>query len=179
VADYDNRFEERYFLETVEGRVSLHFVRPPSPSLDGAKVKVQGVQIGSALAVASGTSIHVQVTAAPPLPNTFGPIATAVILMNFSDKRREPFTVAEAEDVVFNQSSEYFRKMSYGQTWLEGDVYGWVTIDASVTQCHEGVMWGQARAKASAQFGPIDWSRYRQMVFIFPRNDVCGYRGFA
>jgi hypothetical protein len=70
--------------------------------------------------------------------------------MNFPDGPEEPFTVAQAQDVVFNQSSEYFRKMSYGQTWLEGDVSGWVTIDASVSQCHEGVMWGQARAKAAA-----------------------------
>jgi hypothetical protein len=41
VADYDNRAEERYFLETAAGQVTLHFVKRPSPALHGARVEVK------------------------------------------------------------------------------------------------------------------------------------------
>ena len=63
----------------------------------------------------------------------------AVIVFNFSADPREPWTLADVRGRVFtnaNSTSEFFQEESHGQLWLsgksgnlDGDVYGWYTLD--------------------------------------------------
>src|SRR5437016_11719877 len=113
---YEDRESESrllFFLEAAGQRFSLHFAaNPPKHLLTGAQVRVKGVQVDGALALASGdtsieilaldsgsTSTATTATTATSvvLPNTFGAQATAVILVNFQDNTAQPWTPAQVQ----------------------------------------------------------------------------------
>src|SRR5207244_2311907 len=97
--DYAQGSRLRYFLETAEERLSLHFAaNPPKHLLTGSHVRVKGVRVDGALALDSGGSSSVQ-TLSLALPNTFGAQKTLVILVNFQDKATQPYTLATAQNV--------------------------------------------------------------------------------
>jgi len=82
VYDYQHYSKTRYFLNTPEGRIPLHFAKnPPTHILTGAHVRVIGTrQPDSSLTLASGSA---SVKSAPttksptgPLPNTLGAQST-------------------------------------------------------------------------------------------------------
>lgn len=102
------------------------------------------------------------------LPSTLGEQKTLVILVNFQDKTEQPFNSAYAQDVVFNQTNAYIQEVSYGQTWITGDVYGWFTIASSYTTCDMATIGNQARA-AAANAG-ANLSLYSRRFYMFPAN---------
>jgi hypothetical protein len=60
-----------------------------------------------------------------PLPNTLGAQSTVIILVNFQDNPTyQPYTVADAQSVVFGAGSSFLLENSYQQTRLTGDVVG-------------------------------------------------------
>ena len=86
-----------------------------------------------------------------PLPNTFGAQSTVIILVNFQDNPTyQPFTVADAQSVVFGTGSSFFLENSYQQTWLTGNVVGWFTIPVSSTNCDTSSIAAYAQSAASA-----------------------------
>jgi hypothetical protein len=109
------------------------------------------------------------------LSNTTGDHKVAVILVNFQDLQTQPFTTAQAQDVAFNQASNFYRENSYGQTSLSGDVFGWFTIPVSSTNCDInaiGTYAQQAATKAGANL-----SAYQHYVYAFPHTMACTFSG--
>ena len=138
-----------YALQTTGGRFALHFAADPPTHLEtGARVRVTGVQVAQTLALSSSTT-SVQ-TLAAALPNTFGAQKTLVMLVNFSDKTTQPYTVATAQSVVFTTTSNFDLENSYGQTWLTGAVVGWYTIPLSSTTCNSSSIATYAKQAATA-----------------------------
>jgi hypothetical protein len=122
--DYDQHSRLLYHLEIAGERVSLHFAdHRPEHLLTGAKIRVRGVQIGTMLALAGGDNT-VEEVAPAPMPQTLGEQRTLVILVYFQDYPTEPYTVAEAQSVMFGTTSNFFLENSFQQTWLSGDVVG-------------------------------------------------------
>ena len=114
---------------------------------------------------------------APELPNTLGAQSTVVLLVNFADDTSQPFTVAEAQDMVFGQVSDYFYEASYNKTWLEGEVYGWLTMELSTSTCSFSEV--TAAAEQAASDAGIDLSLYDRRLFITPRDTNCAFAGVA
>jgi hypothetical protein len=173
------------FLESDSGeRYALYFASQPTRLVSGARVKVTGLKIDQAIAIASGekdverisgvSTASVEATAV--LGNTFGAQNTAVILVNFSDKIVQPYSVATAQSVVFTSASNFDLENSYGQTWLTGNVFGWYTIATTSTICDYSTIATQARAAATA--AGVNLSNYRHHVFAFPDN-ACGWWGLG
>jgi hypothetical protein len=112
---------------------------------------------------------------AATLPNATGEHKVLVILVNFKDLQTQPYTVAQAQDVAFNTTSNFYRENSYGQTWLTGDVYGWYTMPISSTSCDKSAIATyaqQAAVKAGANL-----SSYNHLVYAFPQIAACGFSG--
>ena len=89
-----------YNLKTTRGplplALSLRFADDEPPLVTGTKVRVTGVQIDNTLALGpSGGSVVTQAAAA--LPNTLGAQKTLTMLVNFTDNRSQPYSVADAQ----------------------------------------------------------------------------------
>ncbi len=196
VVQIDHEEPEKSFLEyslvTDFGeRVSLHFASKPTQLLTGARVIARGLILDgdedSAIVLGSGdTDLEVAFCcegdgggggSAPELPNTLGAQSTAVLLVNFTDDTSQPWTVAEIETLMFGQVSDYFYEVSHNQTWLTGDVFGWLTIELPADTC-EIYEFSDRVAQAAANAG-IDLSPYDRQVIFTPRRPECWYVGLA
>ena len=111
---------------------------------------------------------------------------TAVIVFNFADDTRRPWTPAVVRQRVFtnaDSTSAFFREESHDQLWLtgrtgnlNGDVYGYYTIGAAGGGCNYTNWAGQARAAAAAD--GFAASGYQHVMYVFP-NKNCPWAGLA
>ena len=137
----------------------------------GDQITVEGYDLNGKI-LASADQATVTATASDSA--TTGEKRVIVILVNFQDKQTQPFTPEHARNVTFNDTSNYFREVSYGQTWFTGDVYGWFTIPMSSTSCDIGMIASLAQ-QAATNAGAV-LSAYDHQVYAFPSN-ACGWTG--
>ncbi len=167
-----------YTLHTRTGRrYSLHFAGPTPRLRSGAHVRVRGMRVGNAIAMAAPEATTKSFEALTVVaPDTFGEQRTLVMLVNFSDDASQPYTVEYARDVVFNTTSAFDLENSYQQTWLSGDVVGWFGIPVSRTTCDTNAIANAANAAAAA--AGVNLAAYGRYVYGFPSN-ACGFWGLA
>lgn len=175
--DYEDGYARlHHFLKTDGERISLHFEAVPQGLLSGTPVSANGVLLDEAMALESGESILTLAAGggksggsnggtAAAAPNTFGDQKTLLLLVNFQDNPTEPYTATYAQSVVFGTVSDFFRENSYGQTWLSGDVYGWLTIALDSTVCDWHTLANQADTAAEAAGAYL--SNYTHIVYAF------------
>src|SRR5260370_84907 len=90
------------------GRYSLTFSNCQATRvLTGARIRVRGVQAGTTLALATDVAA-VQTVVPAPVPNTLGEQRPLVMLVNFQDNPTQPYTLAEAQSVIFGTTSNFF-----------------------------------------------------------------------
>jgi hypothetical protein len=169
---------------TVAGVVPL--VSPPANlgRLLGRQVRASGERQGVTLKVgATG-----EVAAADgsgggsgaPVAAATGTKSVAVLLFNFANDTRQPWTTSAVRGVVFDNADsvrEYYLDASYGQLSMTGDVFGWFTIDSTNAGCNYTSWANEARAKATAAGVPL--SNYQYTVYAFPQISGCGWAGLA
>lgn len=167
-----------YGLKTAMGHLSLHFAQQaPNNLLTGTQVRVKGVRVGSALALAccstsTTTSSSLQVVQAAALPATMGGQNTLIILVNFQDNpTSQPFTVSAVQSTAFTQTSNFYLENSDQQTSLTGDVTNWFTIPVSSTSCDTGSI--KSDAQAAAQAAGYNLSNYSHFVYFMSSNSGC------
>jgi M6 family metalloprotease-like protein len=195
--DYeDGHARLRQFLKTKSKSTSLHFKSDSPYLLSGVQVTAHGVYLdlgdnleaGGAMALESGEQVLTLAASGgnkggsnngtpASVANTLGEQKTLVILVNFQDNPTEPYTAAEAQNMVFGTTSNFFMENSYQQTWLSGDVVGWYTIPLSSTVCDIGSLHSYANAAVAAE-SVVDLSTYAHLVYAFPRN-ACGWGGLS
>ena len=146
--DRDRGSRYLYLLEAAGERFSPHFAAEPPDLLSGSRVRVSGLCINKALALASGKMSATALTSIAP--NTLGAQSTLVILVNFQDKATQPYTVDYARNVAFTTASDFDSENSYQQTWLIGDVAGWYTVPLNSTVCDYPSIASYAKSAASA-----------------------------
>jgi hypothetical protein len=170
-----------YFLDTpAAGRLELLFGADPPALVSGDRIRARGRRINGVLALSSGDSVQALATA---LPNTFGAQKTLVVLVNFSDKATQPYTVSTAHS-VFNTTSNFDLENSFNQTWLTGvsnssaaaDIVGWFTINQSSTVCDYSTTASLADQAATA--AGVSLSNYNRRVYAFPQNS-CSWWGLG
>ena len=167
-----------HFLNSGGKKLEIRFGnQPPQALRTGMHVVVEGEQVGETLELNSGGSVSVPSTEVAAVPgNPTGEHRVLVVMINFQDKQTQPFTREQAEAVVFGSTSNYFREVSYGQTWFTGDVYGWYTIPVSSTTCDTTAIANYAQQAASA--AGANPAAYDHLVYAFPQN-ACAWQGRA
>lgn len=165
-----------YGLTTARGHYSLHFAGrgPELPS--GARVRVRGVAVGDAMALGKSNGSVTVTQGSSALSNTFGVFRTLVLLVNFADEQTQPYTVETARQVVFDTTSAFDLENSYGQTSLEGDVFGWFTIPMSSSVCDTNQV--ASLAQQAATSAGVSLSGYTRFVYAFPQN-ACTWWGYG
>jgi hypothetical protein len=174
-----------YFVRKADGtRVRLRFAKhPPTGLLTGARVRVRGRRLENALLVPSGRNVATAfagalVSGSAPLPNTFGPQSTLVMLVNFQDNpTNQPWTLSQVDSAIFGNVNSYIYEASYHQTSLAGDVVGWYTLPLSSTTCDIFSIASYANSAASA--AGVNLNNYTHWIYAFPQNNYCGFSGSA
>ena len=190
----------QYFLNTDETRFAIHFDGNPPNGMSDDTVRVKGVLLSKqarsiagetdgAMAVEPGeenvmflstgnevnTSVANDSSSSSVLPDTFGEQRTAVILIQYeNDDEVPPWTVQEVRDLVFGEVSDFFLENSYGQTWLSGDIYGWLRVPvANTVNCE--MYDAAAEAEKMLEAEGIDIYTYRRIVYVFPSASCKGF----
>jgi hypothetical protein len=175
VEDYaDGHSTLRHFLKTPHDRIELKIAGKPPQLQSGTRVRVRGQAQADMLALdGSAASIEPLTTV---LPNTMGEQSIAVLLVNFSDDASQPKIVAEAQSLVFGDTSNHYLESSFGQTWFKGQTFGWYTIAMSKATCDPYQLASLADAKAT-QAG-VNLADYQRRVYMFPANS-CQWMGLG
>ena len=167
-----------YGLTVAQGKLGLHFAsNPPQNLLTGSVVRVHGVQVGSDVALASGSTSStstssLQVVSAASAPAASGAVSTLVILINFQDNPTvQPWTPSAVQNMVFTQTSNWDMENSFQQTSLTGDVTGWFTIPVSSTSCNTSTI--KSDALAAAQSAGYNLSNYSHYIYLMSSNTGC------
>lgn len=170
---FDKTTGNRYYLKTNEGRVELKFKGKGPRQPSGTKVRVKGSLSNNVLALDSTTSYQVLALATS---NTFGEQKTAVLLVNFQDNQTQPYTVSQANTTVFGSSSDFIKENSSQQTWLSGNVFGWLTLPINQTCSPDNVA---AYANQAAKNAGIDLTQYPRRIYVMPKNSACTWAGMG
>jgi hypothetical protein len=109
-----------------------------------------------------GDELHILAFAPPP--NTFGSQKTLVILVNFSNDKSQPYTVAQAK-TGYGGLDSWFREVSYQQTSLVVDVVGWYTMSVTNQSCDYTKI--QTDARKAATTAGVNLSTYIRHVYAF------------
>ena len=176
VEDYaDGRSRTRHFLKTSHGRVELKVRGKANHLRSGSKVRVRGEVQGEVLALDAAEAGSVQ-TLEMATSATMGQQNVAVILVNFQNDLGQPVTTDYARSMVFTNVNNFYQEASFGQTWLNGDVFGYYTIAMDDTVCDNYKLASLADQKATA--AGVQLGNYARKVYVFPRN-ACGWAGLA
>ena len=167
-----------YRLKTAMGHLSLHFAQhAPTHLLTGTQVRVKGVRVGSAMALAccstsTSASSSLQVVQAAAAPGAVGGQNTLIILVNFQDNpTNQPFSVSSVQSTAFTQASNFYLENSDQQAWLTGDVTNWFTIGVNSTNCDTGSI--KSAAQAAAQAAGYNLASYSHYVYLMSSNTGC------
>ncbi len=112
------------------------------------------------------------------LSSAIGEQNIAVFLLNFSDNPTEqPWTQAQAQDLVFNQVNDLVREFSYNQTFLTGIVIGYYTLPMlSTDACVPALKSLSLLAISAAQAAGVDLSPYNRHIYMFPFRPNCPFQ---
>lgn len=183
VEDYADHARTRHILASVHGPVELEFDRRPQLR-NGDRIRVRGralrqrAPVGGrpVLALDGASSGSVQVVSAATIATSMGQQNVAIILLNFQDLQTQPITQAAAETLVLSQVNGYYQENSFGQTWIAGKSFPYVTIPLSSTACDYSALASQAISAVTAAGGNL--SGYSRKVFLFPKN-ACTWAGLG
>ncbi len=105
----------------------------------------------------------------------------AVLLVNFLDDTRQPWTLAQATTTVFTGTSSvnaYYQDATDGQVTITGQVYGYYTVDKKgSTTCDYSSWSSQARTLATNAGVPL--SNFQYFVYAWPNQAACSWAGLG
>lgn len=140
--DFENQKSSfDYFLQTegeekLANSYQLHFIKDAPQVLSGSEFKITGTKLEKQIILGGGCCQILN----PPGPPDYQKQITAVLLINFADNANyKPLQGDKIRDMLFNTSQSnsantYYRDNSYDKVHLNGNTYGWYTIDAG-QQC--------------------------------------------
>jgi hypothetical protein len=198
--DYEDHSKSRlhHVLKTADGSVELHISNHANvKSLQsGLKVRAKGWKFENIDEISESNflvigeqledlSVLVQDTSSESstsngsfatLENTFGEQRTLVLLVNFQDNPVQPWSIDEAQEMVFGKVNDFYKENSFNQTWLTGDVRGYYTLPVNESCDYKGF---ETYITQAAEADGIDISNYSRKVYIYPKVDNCGWSGMG
>ena len=118
-------------------------------------------------------------TTPPPPPPGPTQYRIAVLLINFSDDPRQPWTsgfIDSLYDGPGKSLANFWNDASWGQVAVTADVYGWFTIAVTTAQCPSSQNALSDQADAAATAAGVDLSLYTHRSYVWPANGVSGCR---
>lgn len=190
-----------YILQSSQGDFSLHTPRQFGDLVSNTKVRVKGVRIGNKIIINDPDKelkiLQRQIFSSPEsksssiikrilrrqearaiTDDTFGDQKTAVILVNFLDNTSQPWTPAYVRGVIFNNPDSvnaYYKEISFNQTSLSGEVFGWYTLPISAT-CSYSTIFNEAIKVSDSD---IYFPPYSRIIIAFPRLSGCTWGGLG
>jgi hypothetical protein len=171
-----------YTLETGGGTVTLAFAGDKAPDgfASGAHVRVRGTLAAGTVAVGGPNAATVLEPATVVAASSKN---VAVLLVNFTTNTATPWTVAQAQGIMFtnaNSVANYFAEESFGQLTMTGKVLPddgtYLTITSDPAACNYTDI--ATKAKAEAANRGISLSGYTNIQYAFP-SASCGWSGLA
>lgn len=192
--DFKDHAEVSYSLKMANGQhVPMHFAKePPTHLLTGDHVQAEGDLSNNTLLLYTGSNVKsgsnkgnsgsssgstgsTGSSPSGPVPYTFGPQATLVMLVTFQDDPVQPFTVSDVQTLFSGAINNFFVENSYGQTSIVPTVVGWYTIPDSVSTCNTAQIATDAQNAATA--AGVDLTKYTRYVYLYPNDSACGFAG--
>jgi hypothetical protein len=143
----------------------------------GTRIQVRGRRAGREIMLADGFSTPVDILA---VADEAAPIElqALVILVNFADDTRQPFTPAFADSLMFGTVNQYYQEASFNQHSLNGQTTPWMTLAISGTQkCDSVAITNSARAAATA--AGYNLSLYSRHMIAFPQQSCLPWAGLG
>jgi len=172
--------DTRWRLDTGDGSVTVLPTSLPALAPEDATVTVRGQDD-------DGRLVGGVTAASPEAAPTLGGRKVAVIAVNFASDTRQPWTTEVVRERMFTgaeSTSAFFREESYDQLWLtgrtgnlDGDVYGYYTLDTPTAGCPWSTWAALARSAAAAD--GYRAGDYQHTMYVFPRQSSCGWAGLA
>jgi hypothetical protein len=98
-----------------------------------------------------------------------------LMLFNFQDQpSNKPWTAAYIQDLLFNQVNQYYQQVSYGQTWVTGDMVGWYTIPVNSTDCSANRTQAAEDGARALGYNP---DNYSHKIYIYPSTSCASSGG--
>jgi cysteine-rich repeat protein len=177
--DFENGRSDMGYLFKEEGKkeVRVHFKEKPRDDFSGKTLSVQGKTYGGEIVVESYEVISEEVGVAGGENPNLGEQRTVVVLVNFLDNSEEPTDVGGVENhmAVIN---DFFVENSYGQTWLNTNVYGWFTLNIDSTGCDYNSFKDEVLSNVDIN-NAVDWKKVDKLIIGFPSNEDCNWSGIA
>jgi hypothetical protein len=157
--------------------------KAPGHLHSGATVKARGRAKNRELYLALDESGEENIeTLLPAQAVVAGEQNTIVLVVNFLNASVS-CPVDEIQELMFTDPfdssiDDFYQETSLGNIRFGGDVVGPYTIDYSSTEPCEYSAWATA-AESSAQAEGVDISAYDRKVYVFPRDNSCGWAGLA
>jgi M6 family metalloprotease-like protein len=116
-----------YYINTLEKQYSF-YPTSDTPLLSSTDVEVTGYTLDNQLS-ANTTNNPLVILGTEPYADSTGDQKTLFILVKSFSGDSEPFTPAQAKDLVFSgQFQNFMQEQSYNKVSFSGDVYGWVSV---------------------------------------------------
>ena len=181
--DFPDHARRVDYLVSADRTIELKYTRQQRRPLAGTSASVTGRLDGDYLALdptdVEATGTNSAGTTTGLLPNVFGAQQLLVIPVRFQADLSEPWTSEAISQLVFGEADAYFRDVSRGRTWFEGEVTPWVTVDNDPNICDPGDPLAIAvAAEAEALKIGFDAEQYDRMIYMVPALD-CGWAGVA
>ncbi len=137
-------------LDIKTGKVTLKKAEYLGEVFDGVKESVEEKKVGTII------------------PSKAKPKKVAVFLVNYLNTASEPFSNADANNMMFENGDfkNYFREASYNRQSITGDVFGWYTIQRNITQSDVCQADPQNDLGAFIASEGIDLNNYGNIVII-------------
>ncbi len=177
---------------------TLYFPFGQPDNLDGSTVRVYGISIGSyfiPLKILDITDSNTSsILYSDPMAkvnqkptSAVGTYRLGIILMNFTNDKRTPFTKNEIFGIVGGEGdsvAQFYKGVTFGKIEIkstEQDVYNWVTIPSSISgnNCWTDHNKWANEAKELAKSQGFNEDNYDRIGFIFPPHGDCPWGGLA
>lgn len=186
---------EEYYLETSETeQYRLALTEQEAYSVEpGSQLTISGADLGEKFIIPTSFIAAEEVDTGDMVGEVLGAATPttkkiAIVAFNFRNDVSQPHTIDELRKRIFTDPisvNSYFKEASFG-TWriegrdrVDGDVYGWVTIDADAQNNCDFNNWASlANKKLSAEGYRI--SGYDHVQYFFPSTYTkCPWSGLA
>lgn len=175
IDDANKTSSYQYYINTPQKQYSF-YPTSDAPLLSSTNVQVTGYTLDSQLS-ANTKDDPVTVLGTEPPTNSTGDQRTLIILIKSFPEDNEPFTAAQAQNLVFNsQFQNFMKEQSYNKVSFSGDVYGWMSTGQNLKIVNNVDFFnrpsvGDLLSRAVNTYG-IDITKYDRVAYL--TQDISG-----
>lgn len=173
--DFDRGRSWDEHVLTVDGkRYDLVGMAPLRDLPNNRRVRIaNAVRIDDALLALDAVEVLPRIEA--KAPNRYASARIALLMVNFSDDTRTPWTTAQM-DTAMQANTRWYDEVSHGKQTTTFQVFGWYTMPSPKAGCDYTRI--ENEAVAAARAAGVDLSGYNIVAFAFPNID-CGWAGLG